>query len=58
MQMLFLIADPKHTAIEGDGRMPYFSLALVCTNVYATASGTGTGVGHDWVGVTTPELVK
>ena len=57
-QMLFPIADPKHSTIDGDGRMPYFSMASVCTNVYAAASGAGSGVGHDWVGVTAPELVK
>ncbi len=57
-QMLFPIADPKHTAIDGDCRMPYFSMASICTNVYAAASGAGSGVGRDWVGVTAPELVK
>jgi hypothetical protein len=57
-QMLFPITDPKHTSIQGNGRTSYFSMALVCTNVYAAARGAGSGVGQDWVGVTTPELVK
>lgn len=44
--------------INSDGRMPYFSSVLVCTNVYAATSGAGSGVGHSWEIVTLPELMK
>ena len=57
-QMLFPICDPKRSSVDNDGRMPYFSVASICTNVYAVASGAGSGIGHEWVVVTAPELVK
>ena len=57
-QMLFPICDPKRSSVDNDGRMPYFSVASICTNVYAVASGAGSGFGHEWVVVTAPELVK
>lgn len=57
-QMLFPICDPKHTGLTADNRMPYFSTAAVCTNIYAATSGAGSGVGHDWVTISAPELVK
>ena len=57
-QLLFPIADPKQSGVDSDGRMPYFSFAAVCTNVYAATSGAGAGVGHDWMTVNAPELVK
>ena len=34
-QMLFPICDPNKTGILNDDRMPYFSVAAVCTNIYA-----------------------
>jgi hypothetical protein len=57
-QMLFPICDPKRSSVDNDGRMPYFSVASICTNVYAVASGAGSGFGHEWVVVSAPELVK
>jgi hypothetical protein len=57
-QLLFPIADPKHSGVASDGRMPYFTYAAVFTNVYAATSGAGAGVGHVWETVSAPEMVK
>ena len=57
-QLLFPINDPASSGIEHDNRMPYFTHAAMCTNVYAVAQGGGSGIGHDWNNVSVPELVK
>ena len=46
--------DPASSGIEHDNRMPYFTHATMCTNVYAVAQGGGSGVGHDWANVSVP----
>jgi hypothetical protein len=38
--------------------MPYFTHASRCTNIYASAQGGGSGVGHEWTNASAPELVK
>ena len=48
-QLLFPMQNPSMTGIENDGRMAYFSQVSICTNVYASANGGGSGIGHDWV---------
>ena len=56
-QLLFPFCDPTKSEIENDNRMPYFTLASICTNVYAAAQGGGSGIGHDWRSVNVAELV-
>jgi hypothetical protein len=43
--------------IENDVRMPYFSHVATCTNVYASTSGGGIGLGHEWQSINVQELV-
>ena len=57
-QLLFPINDPESSGIVGDNRMPYFTHASRCTNIYASAQGGGSGVGHEWTNASAPELVK
>ena len=57
-QLLFPICPPDMSDIENDGQMPYFSHVATCTNVYASTSGGGIGMGHEWRSVNVPELVK
>jgi hypothetical protein len=56
-QLLFPISDPKSSGVDADNRIPYFTIAAICTNVYASATGAGSGVGHHWRSVTAEELV-
>ena len=55
-QLLFPISNPKVSGVEGDNRMPYFSYASICTNVYASALGAGSGVGRHWRSVSVRNL--
>ena len=57
-QLLFPICNPKQSGIKDDHRMPYFTHASTCTNIYATAQGGGSGLGHSWNNATVDELVK
>ena len=57
-QMIFPICDPTSSGIDNDNRMPYFTHAAICTNIYAASNGAGSGVGHDWKNVNVPELVR
>ena len=57
-QLLFPINDPSNSGIEDDNRMPYFTHASMCTNIYAAARGGGSGVGHDWANANVVELVN
>jgi len=43
--------------VEGDTRMPYFSTLAQFTNVYASMSDSGSGMGHEWHPTSTTELV-
>ena len=45
-QLLFPISDPKCSGVDGDNRMPYFTYVAICTNVYAAATGAGSGIGR------------
>jgi len=38
--------------------MPYFSYISMLTNIHASISGGGIGIGHQWHNVTVPELVR
>ena len=40
--------------------MPYHSYVAISifTNIYASISGGGSGMGHDWRNVTVPELAE
>jgi hypothetical protein len=40
-KLLFPIGDPKHSGVVSNERMPYYTYASVCTNVYAASSGVG-----------------
>ena len=44
-QLLFSFCVPKKSGIIDDDRMPCFSLAAICTNVYAASQGAGSGLG-------------
>ena len=57
-QLLFPFCVPSKSGIVDDDRMPYFSLATICTNVYAASQGGGSGVGHEWRSASVAELVK
>ena len=37
--------------------MPYYSHVAIFTNIYASISEAGSGMGHDWHNVTVPELL-
>jgi hypothetical protein len=56
-QLLFPLSPPGSSGIEDDSRMPYFSHVAILTNVYASISGGGSGMGHECRNVTVPELV-
>jgi len=56
-QLLFPFSPPESSGIEDDSRMPYFSNVAIFTNIYASISGGGSGMGHDWRNVTDSELV-
>ena len=56
-QLLFPIADPAKSGIDGDNRLPYFSHAALCTNGYAMFAGGGSGTGHEFRAVNEVELV-
>jgi hypothetical protein len=56
-QLLFTLSPPESSGIEDDSRMPYFSQVAILTNVYASISGGGSGMGREWRNVTVPELV-
>ena len=56
-QLLFPFCPPESSGIEDDSRMPYHSHVAIFTNIYASISGGGSGMGHDWRNVTVPELV-
>jgi hypothetical protein len=45
--------------VDGDTRMPYFSTLTLAqfTNVYASMSDSGSGMGHEWNPTSTSELV-
>ncbi len=43
--------------VEGDTRMPYFSTLAQFTNLYASMSDSGSGMGHEWHPTSTTELV-
>jgi hypothetical protein len=57
-QLLFLLCPPESSGIEDDSQMPYFSHVAILTNVYASISGGGSGMGHEWRNVTVPEFVR
>ena len=43
--------------IEGGTQMPYYSSLVQLTNVYATMSESGAGIGHGWKPTTIDEIV-
>jgi hypothetical protein len=56
-QLLFPLSPPESSGIEDDSQMPYFSHVAILTNVYASISGGGFGMGHEWRNVTVPVSV-
>ncbi len=57
-QLLFPFSPLESSGIEDDSPMSYFSHVLILTNVYASISGGGSGMGHDWRNaITVPALV-
>ena len=57
-QMIFPICNPKNSGIDGDNRMPFFTFAASCTNIYAGGTVASSGLGHRWENVYAPELVR
>jgi hypothetical protein len=58
-QLLLPLCDPSKSGIHGDGRMPFWTTAADCTNLYATCErGWGSGYSHDFKNVTVPDIVK
>ena len=57
-QMIFPFCDPSESGVTNDHRMPYFSNATVCTNMYACWKGAGSGYGQEFPPVSIPELIK
>ena len=56
---LLPICDPQRSGIEGDNRMPFFTHARACTNIYSVgARGWGGGYGHDFKNAQEAELVN
>ena len=59
LQLLLPIHNPKNSGIQDDGRMPFFTVASSCTNIYALVEGgKGGGYGHKWTNVDEAELVR
>jgi hypothetical protein len=57
-QLLLPICDPSRSGIEGDGRMPFYTLARTYTNTYAFGEkGWGGGYSHEFDRVSEQELV-
>lgn len=55
---LLPICDPQRSGIEGDNRMPFFTHARACTNIYSVGPrGWGGGYGHDYKNANEAELV-
>jgi hypothetical protein len=59
LQILLHFCNPKRSGGDGDGRMPFFTNALIYTNGYAVMEkGWGAGYGHEVKLVTEQELVR
>jgi hypothetical protein len=59
LQLLSPICDPKHSRIDGDDRMPFFSTATTHTNGYRIMEkGWGGGYSHEFKLVTKQDLVR
>ncbi len=56
-QLLFPMSPSESSGIEDDSQMPYFSHVAILTNVYASISGGGSGMDHEWCNVTVSKLV-
>jgi hypothetical protein len=57
-QLLFPICDPAMSGIEDDGRMPFYTHAAACSNIYAyAAKNWGGGYSHSFNQVSEMELV-
>lgn len=58
-QLLLPIADPSKSGIEDDGRIPFFTTARQCTNIYAYGEKNwGGGYSHSYDQVTEMDLVR
>lgn len=57
LQLLLPFCNPNESGLADDHRMPYFSHAAVCTNVYACMKAAGMGYGHAYSIVDVTELV-
>ena len=59
-QLLLPICDPTKSGIVDDGRMPFYTIATRCTNLYAVGElgwGSG-GYSHEYHPVSEKELVR
>jgi hypothetical protein len=57
-QLLSPICDPAMSGIDGDGRMPFYTHAASCSNIYAYAcKNWGGGYSHAFNQVSETELV-
>ena len=43
--------------INGDTRVPYYSCLVQFTNIYASMSESGAGLGHEWKPTTIDDIV-
>lgn len=58
-QLLFPICDPAMSGVENDGRMPFYTYAAACSNIYAyAAKNWGSGYSHAFNQVSETELVR
>lgn len=56
-QMLFPLSHTS-TTVEGDNRIPFFTLVTWYTHIYAASNGASLGFGHKWVPPDVSEMVK
>jgi hypothetical protein len=58
-QLILPICDPEKSGIEEDGRMPFYTTARQCTNIYAYGEKNwGGGYSHTFQQVTEMDLVR
>lgn len=56
-QLLWPICEPSRSGVEGDTRIPFFTLVEQYTNIYKFTTGQGGTYGHKWNNVVAEELL-
>jgi hypothetical protein len=56
-QLLWPICEPSRSGVEGDTRIPFFTLVEQYTNIYNFMTGQGGTYGHKWNNVVAAELL-